>query len=74
MAAEATAGSVVARVRQSDEGGRFYRDVTEYRIVQRPEPLGDDPDAVLLTLGEVQELLLAGGGSRTRLAALCPCC
>ncbi len=59
-AAGGAAGTVVARVRQSDEGGRFYRDVTEYRIVQRPEP-DDDPDAVLLTLGEVQELLLAGG-------------
>jgi oxidase EvaA len=56
----ATDGSVVARVRQSDEGGRFYRDVTEYRIVRRREP-DPQPDAVLLTLGELQELLLAGG-------------
>ena len=68
-------GAVVARVRQSDEGGRFYRDVTEYRIIRRPDP-GNETDAVALTLGELQELLLDGGWltneARSALSLLLP--
>jgi oxidase EvaA len=66
---------VVARVRQSDEGGRFYRDVTDYRIVRRLDG-SDETDAVALTLGELQELLLEGGWltneARSALSLLLP--
>jgi len=68
-------GTVVARVRQSDEGGRFYRDVTEYRVIRRPEP-DPQPNSIALTLGELQELLLEGGWltneARSALSLLLP--
>ncbi len=67
-------GTLVARVRQSDEGGRFYRDVTDYRIIRRHEPPSDEPDAVALTLGELQELLLEGGWLTNEARSACRCC
>jgi oxidase EvaA len=53
-------GTILAEVSQSDEGGRFYRDVAQYRLIRidRPEP---EPGHVRLTLGELQPLLAEGG-------------
>lgn len=66
-------GLVLARVNQSDEGGRFFHDTSEYRLV-----LADDPDAaaadttaaddvgavgdelIWLGLGDVEQLLAEG--------------
>jgi oxidase EvaA len=47
-------GTVVAEVRQSEEGGRFYRDTNLYQIVD----VGDAFDAEhWLTLADVRQLL-----------------
>lgn len=53
---QAIPGQVRLEVRQSDEGGRFYRDVANYRVLD----LGDaepDGDMLWLTLSEVHDLM-----------------
>ena len=53
-------GRVIAACRQSDEGGRFFRNVTLYRVID----LGDrspDPGKVWLSLAEIRALLDRGG-------------
>jgi oxidase EvaA len=49
-------GEVKVSVRQSDEGGRFFRDVAEYRIVDIGEAQPAD-GIVWLTLSEITELM-----------------
>jgi len=58
--APATDGRVLAQISQSDEGGRFFQDVTQYRLVRvdLPEP---GPGQIRLTLGELKPLLAQGG-------------
>jgi len=51
---------VLASVRQSDEGGRFFRDVSRYRLVELPAPDGP-PDGQWLSLGEICTLLRREG-------------
>jgi len=48
------AGTVVAECRQSEEGGRFYRDTNHYQIVDVGEACDAD---YWLTLGDVRQLL-----------------
>lgn len=55
----ATPGVIRARVRQSDEGGRFYRTVVDYRIVEITEIAGDEK-FLWLRLSEVQEAMRTG--------------
>jgi dTDP-4-dehydro-6-deoxy-alpha-D-glucopyranose 2,3-dehydratase len=55
----ATSGLIQARVRQSDEGGRFYRTTNDYRIVEITAPADDDP-FLWLRLSEVQAAMHAG--------------
>ncbi|MCM3875242.1 MAG: NDP-hexose 2,3-dehydratase family protein [Thermoanaerobaculia bacterium] len=50
-------GKVVAQVRQSEEGGRFYRDTNTYRVVDAGMAGEVDPDSYWLTLGDVRQLL-----------------
>jgi dTDP-4-dehydro-6-deoxy-alpha-D-glucopyranose 2,3-dehydratase len=52
------AGTTHADVRQSDEGGRFYRTVVRYRIREVPEgsAVPEDPMATWVTLGQVHAL------------------
>lgn len=50
-------GSVVAQVRQSEEGGRFYRDTNVYRIVDAGIAAEAEADHFWLTLGDVRKLL-----------------
>lgn len=52
-------GEVQISVRQSDEGGRFFRDISEYRIIDVGEARPVD-GIIWLTLGEVTELLPQG--------------
>lgn len=53
---------VLASVNQSDEGGRFFRDVTRYRLVQIPSHrLTSDANGHWLTLGEIKWLLKEEG-------------
>lgn len=54
-----SAGEVKITVRQSDEGGRFFRDIAEYRI----SDIGEARPAkgiIWLTLSEVKDLLPRG--------------
>ena len=53
-------GRVVMACRQSDEGGRFFRDVTLYRIIDRGDG-SPDPNKLWLSLSEVRALLDRGG-------------
>jgi oxidase EvaA len=46
-------------VRQSDEGGRFYRTTADYRIVEITA-IADDDQFSWLRLSEVQALMHAG--------------
>jgi dTDP-4-dehydro-6-deoxy-alpha-D-glucopyranose 2,3-dehydratase len=53
---------IVAQCRQSDEGGRFFQDVSTYRLID----LGEVPDDLIktgkwLTLAEIRSLISAGG-------------
>lgn len=52
-------GKVQISVRQSDEGGRFFRDVAEYRIIDIGEARPAD-GIIWLTLAEVTKLLPQG--------------
>ncbi len=55
----ATPGVIRARVRQSDEGGRFYRTTVDYRIVETAT-ITEDEQFLWLRLSEVQEAMHAG--------------
>jgi oxidase EvaA len=55
----ATPGVIRARVRQSDEGGRFYRTTADYRIVEITA-IADDDRFLWLRLSEVQAAMRAG--------------
>ncbi|KIO49201.1 NDP-hexose 2,3-dehydratase family protein [Nitrosospira sp. NpAV] len=52
-------GKVKISVRQSDEGGRFFRDIAEYRIIDTGEAQPTN-GIIWLTLAEVTELLPQG--------------
>jgi oxidase EvaA len=52
-------GKVRLSVRQSDEGGRFFRDITEYRIIDVGEVQPED-GLIQLTLSEMAYLLPQG--------------
>jgi dTDP-4-dehydro-6-deoxy-alpha-D-glucopyranose 2,3-dehydratase len=54
-------GKVIAAVYQSDEGGRFFQDITRYRIVHIGEIAPTGKNDYWLTLGEISSLLRAGG-------------
>lgn len=53
--------SVIRAVRQSDEGGRFYRCLTDYEIIQVSQTSAPGDETRWLTLGELQELCLQTG-------------
>jgi dTDP-4-dehydro-6-deoxy-alpha-D-glucopyranose 2,3-dehydratase len=55
----ATPGIIRARVRQSDEGGRFYRSMADYRIVESAAITNDD-QLSWMRLSEVQAAMHAG--------------
>ncbi len=57
---EGSNGRVVMACRQSDEGGRFFRDITLYRIVDLNDTV-PDPHKIWLHLSEVRALLDRGG-------------
>lgn len=50
-------GKVVAQVRQSEEGGRFYQDTNMYRVIDIGIAGEVDPNCYWLTLGDVRQLL-----------------
>jgi oxidase EvaA len=54
-----TGDEVTVQVRQSDEGGRFFRDVVQYRLRDSDE-MKSDPGTVWLTLSEIALLLPRG--------------
>ncbi|CAN5455842.1 NDP-hexose 2,3-dehydratase family protein [soil metagenome] len=54
-----TQGIIRARVRQSDEGGRFYRTTTDYRIVEITQT-ADEDQFLWVRLSEVQAAMPAG--------------
>ncbi|MEO9061071.1 MAG: NDP-hexose 2,3-dehydratase family protein [Nitrosospira sp.] len=59
LSSYAPAGEVKISVRQSDEGGRFFRDVAQYQIIDRGE--AQPADGILwLTLSEIMELMPKG--------------
>lgn len=55
--------SVLARFRQSEEGGRFHHDENLYEVVQLADPaaLPEAPDLFLVTLGELKALIDTSG-------------
>lgn len=53
-------GRVVMTCRQSDEGGRFFRDITLYRVVDHGDG-SPDPTKMWLGLSEIRALLDRGG-------------
>ena len=55
--------SVLARFRQSEEGGRFHQDENLYEVVHLAQPaaLPDMPDLFLVTLGELKALIDTSG-------------
>jgi len=69
-------GIVVAQCRQSEEGGRFYRDTNVYRIVDAGVAGEAPPDHFWLTLGDVRLLPDEPGwltnGARSALSLLLP--
>jgi dTDP-4-dehydro-6-deoxy-alpha-D-glucopyranose 2,3-dehydratase len=58
-AVAASAHSIRLRARQSNEGGRFFRDIADYRILDIGETRPED-GVVWLTLAEVHALLQQG--------------
>ena len=50
-------GRIVAQCRQSEEGGRFYRDTNRYRIIDSGEASEPGDAGYWLTLGDVRQLL-----------------
>jgi oxidase EvaA len=59
LAANTFPGLVRLTVRQSNEGGRFFRDVANYRVFDVGEARPDD-NVIWLTLAEVHALLPRG--------------
>jgi oxidase EvaA len=53
--------TIVAECRQSDEGGRFFRDVSTYRLIDIGDVTSDLPKGMWLTLAVIRRLLKAGG-------------
>ncbi len=53
--------SVLAQCRQSDEGGRFFRDISTYRLVDAGDAFAPPDDGCWLTLAQVRTLLSEGG-------------
>lgn len=52
---------LIVSVKQSDEGGRFFRDVTEYKIVLLPnKSAAPASNGIWLTLGEIRQLVKKG--------------
>jgi oxidase EvaA len=50
-------GVIVAQCRQSEEGGRFYRDTNTYRIIDSGTAGETGPDCCWLTIGDIRQLL-----------------
>ena len=69
-------GKILAEVRQSEEGGRFYRDTNLYRIVDTGNAVEADPSHYWLTLGDVRALVDESGWltneARSALSLLLP--
>jgi oxidase EvaA len=68
-------GRPIVETWQSDEGGRFYRSLSIYRLVMVNDPGPEGPAEVHLTLGEAESLLNLGAftnESRSALALLLP--
>jgi len=57
VALHAWRGEVVAKVHQSEEGGRFHRDTNRYRIVDVGPAFSAGPAHFWLTLGDIRTLL-----------------
>jgi oxidase EvaA len=53
--------SVLAQCRQSDEGGRFFQDISTYRLVDVGDAFDPPDDGCWLTLAQVRTLLSQGG-------------
>lgn len=72
----ATAGLVLVSVAQSDEGGRFFHDVSDYRLVLADDPDAAGDDVIWLSLGDVEVLLAEGrwftNEARSALALVLP--
>ena len=71
-----TIGAVLAEVQQSDEGGRFFHDISSYLLVLADDPESAGDDVVWLTLGDIAELLAEGrwftNEARSALALVLP--
>ena len=71
-----TVGLVLAQVAQSDEGGRFFHDVSDYRLVLADDPDSAGDDVLWLALGDVDVLLAEGrwftNEARSALALVLP--
>ena len=53
-------GKTIIKTRQSEEGGRFFQDINNYRIIDIGEADGKLESSYWLTLHDTQELLLKG--------------
>jgi oxidase EvaA len=53
--------TILAECRQSDEGGRFFRAVSTYRLIDIGDVTADLPKGMWLTLAVIRRLLAAGG-------------
>ncbi len=71
-----TIGLVLASVAQSDEGGRFFRDSSDYCLLLADDPDSAGDDVEWLSLGDVEILLAEGrwftNEARSALALLLP--
>jgi dTDP-4-dehydro-6-deoxy-alpha-D-glucopyranose 2,3-dehydratase len=69
-------GKIVAHVRQSEEGGRFYQDTNVYRVIDIGMAGEVDANCYWLTLGDVRQLLNEPGWltneARSALSLLLP--
>lgn len=52
---------VILEYKQSDEGGRFFQDVSTYRLIDIGTAFPPPPDGYWLTLAEIRQLLNEGG-------------
>lgn len=52
---------VLTEHRQSDEGGRFFKDITTYRLIDIGDVQEEIENGIWLTLAQVRELLNQGG-------------
>ncbi|WP_439564382.1 NDP-hexose 2,3-dehydratase family protein [Microcella sp.] len=71
-----TQGIVLAGAAQSDEGGRFFHDVSDYRLVLADDPDAAGDDVIWLSLGDAEVLLAEGrwftNEARSALALVLP--